>query len=304
MQLDVDGETIRRALDLDRLRDAMAEALASYSAGQVAQPVRTVVPSADGAGFLFTMPARTPTALGVKIVTFYPENRAVPTHHAVVAMFEPATGVPTHTLDGGVITELRTAAVSAVAADRLARTDASALALIGAGVQAAAHLEALRRIRPLDDVRVWSPRSATSFADRHPAVRAVGSAEEAARDADIVVVATTSREPVLEGSWLRPGTFVATVGAARPDWRELDDEVLATARLVVDSRAAAGVESGDIRRALELGRSIDAELGEVVSGAARGRSGDDEILLFKSLGMAVEDVAAAELVLTTLRDSR
>jgi ornithine cyclodeaminase/alanine dehydrogenase-like protein (mu-crystallin family) len=295
--VDVTDAAIRRSLDLDELRGAMATALVDFSAGRSDQPVRTVVPAANDAGFLYVMPARTPTALGAKLVTLYPANVGVPTHHAIVLLFDPTTGVPIATFDGGAITELRTAAVSALAAERLARADASVLAILGSGVQAASHLDALRRVRPLRDVRIWSPRRATSFAADRPGVRAVGSAHAAVDGADIVVTATTSRTPVLDGTWLAPGAFVAAVGAPRPDWRELDDNVLGSARLVVDSRAAATAESGDVRRALELGQQIRAELGEVIAGAASGRTSAEDVVVFKSLGMAVEDVAAAALAL-------
>ncbi len=297
--MDLDAAAVRRALDLDELREAMARAVADLSAGRSVQPVRTVVPAADGRGFLYVMPAGTPTALGAKLVTLFPGNVEVATHHALVLLFDPRTGAPLATLDGGVITELRTAAVSAVAADRLARPGARVLGIVGSGVQAASHLEAFRRIRAFEDVRVWSPRRAAGFAAAH-AIRAVGSADEAIDGADVVVVATMAREPVVHGDAVAPGAVVAAVGAPRPDWRELDDALLRRARIVVDSREAAPVESGDVRRALELGRTIDAEIGEVVEGMAAGRASADEVVLFKSLGMAVEDVAAAELALRSI----
>ncbi|HEU4571901.1 MAG TPA: ornithine cyclodeaminase family protein [Candidatus Limnocylindrales bacterium] len=300
--MDIDADRVRAGLDLDELRAAMARALDDLSAGRSEQPVRTVVPTPDGSGFLYVMPGRTPTALGAKLVTLFPGNVDAPTHHAVVILFDPRTGAPKATLDGGSITELRTAAVSALAADHLARPDASVLAILGAGVQAESHLAALRRVRSFTEVRVSSPRRAAAFAARHAGVVPAPSPRDAVRDADVVVVATTSRTPVLDGAWLKPGAFVAAVGAPRPDWRELDDELLSGARIVVDSRAAAAVESGDVRRALELGRAIDAELGDVVAGRAAGRERDDELILFKSLGMAVEDLAAAELVLRRIAD--
>jgi ornithine cyclodeaminase/alanine dehydrogenase-like protein (mu-crystallin family) len=293
----IDEAQVRAALDLDELRDAMAAALADFSAGRSDQPLRTVIPAAGGAGFLYVMPARTGGGIGAKLVTLYPANVDVPTHHAVVVLFDPATGVPTATLDGGPLTELRTAAVSAVAVERLSRADARSLAILGAGVQAASHLEALRRVRGFSDVRVWSRARAAGFAAAHPGVTAARTAADAARGADVVVTVTTAREPVLHGEWLGAGAVVVAVGAPRPDWRELDDDLLARARIVVDSRVAAEAESGDVRRALELGNTIGSELGEVVAGTAAGREAPDEVVVFKSLGMAVEDVAAAQLVL-------
>jgi alanine dehydrogenase len=237
------------------------------------------------------MPAYTGSALGAKLVAFYPRNTEVPTHHATILLFEPGTGEPLVTMDGRLITEVRTAAVSAVATDRLAKHDASVLALIGSGVQARSHLEALRLVRDFREVRVWSPRHARAFAEEHDVV-AAASAEEAVRGADVVVTATTSQTPVLFGEWLSPGVHVNAVGAARPDWRELDDGVLSRARVYVDSREAAMKESGDVIAAGE----VVAEIGAVAAGTEPGRRSEEEVTLFKSLGLAVEDVATAELV--------
>jgi ornithine cyclodeaminase/alanine dehydrogenase-like protein (mu-crystallin family) len=268
----------------------MARALADLSAGRVVQPVRTVLPVAPHQGFLGVMPAFA-GALGAKLVTFYPRNDGVPTHHAVILLFRPETGEPLVMMDGRLITEMRTAAVSAAATQLLARPEASVLAILGSGVQARSHLEALRLVRPFRDVRVWSPRNARAFAERH-GVKAPASPEATVRDADVVVVATTSRTPVLEGRWLSPGTHVNAVGAVRPEWRELDDDLLARARLYVESREAALQESGDVIAA----REVVAELGEVVAGIQPGRGSAEEITLFKSVGVGVEDVVAADLV--------
>jgi ornithine cyclodeaminase/alanine dehydrogenase-like protein (mu-crystallin family) len=194
-------------------------------------------------------------------------------------------------MDGRLITEVRTAAVSAVATKYLARPDASVLAIIGSGVQARSYLEALRLVCRFEDVRVWSPRHAESFARQFDGVRATSSAEEAVRGADVVVTATTSKTPVLFGEWLSPGAHINALGGLSP-WRELDDEVLRRARVYVDSREAAFKESGDV---IAAGR-IFAEVGEVVTGAKPGRRSAEEVTLFKSLGLAVEDVATADLV--------
>ncbi|MCC6627042.1 MAG: ornithine cyclodeaminase family protein [Chloroflexi bacterium] len=290
MHLDLDEAAVARLLRVDEVIPVMARALADLSAGRVAQPVRSVVPVADHGGYLFVMPAYA-GALGVKLVTLYPANRDVPTHHAAIVLFDPATGAPLVSMDGRLITEVRTAAVSAVATDHLARRGARVLALLGAGVQAHSHLAALRLVRHFDAVRVWSPRRATAFAREHGIV-AAPSAEAAVRGADVVVTATTSTTPVLTGTWLAPGAHINAVGAPRPDWRELDDEVLRRSTLFVDARAAALAESGDVRAA----PAIAAELGEVIVGTTAGRRSDDEITLFKSLGQAVEDVATAALV--------
>jgi len=294
-RVELDEAAVRRLLRLEDVIPLMERALADFSAGRVVQPVRTVVPVEAHGGFLFVMPASTPDAVGAKLVTLYPGNRELPSHHARVVLFRPQTGEPLATMDGTAITEVRTAAVSAVATQHLARAEASTLAILGTGVQAHSHLEALRLVREFREVRVWSPTRAATFARAHGVV-AAGSAEEAVRGADVVVTVTTAREPVLRGAWLEPGAHVNAIGAPRPDWRELDDEVLGRARIYVDSRAAAETESGDIRAALQAGAEIAGELGAVIAGTAEGRTSDDEVTLFKSLGMAVEDIATAEHV--------
>jgi ornithine cyclodeaminase/alanine dehydrogenase-like protein (mu-crystallin family) len=286
----LDEAAVRRLLSLEELIPAMAEGLTAFSAGKVVQPLRVVVPVAEHQGFLGVMPAYT-GSLGAKLVTFYPGNRGIPTHHALIVLFHPETGEPSTVMDGRLITELRTAAVSAVATDALARPDASTLAILGAGVQAGSHLEAMRLVRRLKDVRVWSPNNARAFAARHK-VTAAPTAEAAVRGADIIVVATSSTKPVLEGRWITAGTHINTVGATRPDWRELDDAVLARARLFVDSREAGQQESGDVIAAGQ----IEAEIGDVLGGTREGRRSPEEITLFKSVGLAVEDVVSAELV--------
>ena len=287
----LDEAAVRRFLDMRAVIPAMERALRALSAGEVAQPVRVMVPVAEHVGFLGSMPAYAEAQLGAKVVTFYPDNRGVPTHHALILLFKPETGEPLAVMDGRLITEMRTGAVSAAATRALARSDASVLAIIGSGVQAQSHLEALRLVREFREIRVWSPRSAGAFANRF-GVRLASSAEDAVRGADVVVIATTSREPVLLGRWLSPGTHINAVGAARPDWRELDDDVLRKAKLYVESREAASRESGDVIAA----GSIFAEIGEVIAGNKAGRESAEEITLFKSVGVAVEDLASAELV--------
>ncbi len=289
--MNLDDSAVGQLLRVEEVIPAMEKALADFSSGKVVQPTRVMVPVAEHEGFLGLMPAYTGSALGTKLVAFYPRNTEVPTHHATILLFKPETGEPLVTMDGRLITEVRTAAVSAVATERLARSDASVLAIIGSGVQARSHLGVLRLVREFREVRVWSPRRARAFAEEH-GVRASASAEEAVRGADVVVTATTSPKPVLFGEWLSPGAHVNAVGAPRPDWRELDDEVLRRSRVYVDSREAAMKESGDVIAA----GGIFAEVGEVVSGAKLGRQSDEEVTLFKSLGLAVEDVATAELV--------
>jgi alanine dehydrogenase len=296
--MDLDEHAVSRVLRMEDLIPAMERALSEFSSGKVVQPVRTMLAIPEHGGFLGLMPAYA-GALGIKLVTFYPDNRGVPTHHAVIQLFKPDTGEPLVTMDGRLITEERTAAVSAVATKLLARPEAAVLALIGSGAQARSHLKALRLVREFRQVRVWSPRRAEAFAREH-GIQAAASAQAAVDGADVIVTATTSRTPVLHGAWLAPGAHVNAVGAPRPDWRELDDDLLQRARLFVDSREAAFKESGDVRAA----GSVVAEIGEVVAGVQQGRSSRNEITVFKSLGLAVEDVVTADLVYRKFLESR
>ena len=286
----LDEDAVRSLLQMDELIPAIAAALADLSSKKAVQPVRLVLPVADHNGFFGVMPAYN-GALGAKVVTFYPENKGVHTHHGVILLFRPETGEPIAVMDGRLITEMRTAAASAVATDLLARQDTKVLAIIGSGIQAHSHLEALGLVRKFSEVRVWSPRNARGFAETH-GVTASKTAEKAVRGADVIVVATSSMTPVLEGKWIAPGAHINAVGANRATWRELDDEALKLSKIYVDSREAAMVESGDVIAA----GHIFGEIGEVVGGSQPGREAESEITLFKSLGAAVEDIAAADLV--------
>jgi thiomorpholine-carboxylate dehydrogenase len=296
-------EQVREHLRMAELIPTMEKALIDFSAGKVTQPVRPVIKIdvAAATGFLGLMPAHTPDGLGLKAVTFYPSNaeRGIPTHMATIFLVDPQTGTPLAIMDGRLITEMRTAAVSAAATKLLASPDAKVLTILGSGVQARSHVEALCLVRQFEEIRVWSPtlEHATQFAQEIGATAM--SAEKAARDADVIVTVTSSNTPVLRGSWLKPGCHVNAIGACRPDWRELDDEVMANV-VFVDSREAAIKESGDVI----LSRAkIYAELGEALAGRVPTRA--NETTVFKSLGMAVEDIAAATLVcrLATQSDS-
>ncbi len=287
----LDEEKVRSLLRMEELVPAMADAMRDLSAGKVEQPVRLVLPVAEHEGFFGVMPAFGGGALGAKLVTFYPNNEGIPTHHAMILLFHPETGEPLVTMDGRLITEMRTAAVSAVATDLLARREVGVLAILGSGVQAQSHLEALRLVRQFREVRIWSPRRAGQFAKKF-GISAAASAEDATRGAEVIVVATSATIPVLKGEWVSSGAHINAVGATRPNWRELDDALLGRAKLYVESREAAGKESGDV---IAAGR-IFAELGEVIAGAKPGRESADEITLHKSVGVAIEDVAAAALV--------
>ena len=293
----LDERAVHDLLKMEDLIPAIATAMADLSSGKVVQPPRVMMPIADHQGFLGLMPAYG-GALGAKLVAFYPKNEGIPSHHAMILLFRPETGEPLATMDGRLITEMRTAAGSAVATRLLARPDVAVLGILGSGVQARSHLEALRLVRTFREVRVWSPRNAAAFAKEH-GIRAAASAEEAVRGADVVVVATTSQTPVLKGAWLAPGAHINAVGAPRPTWRELDDDALGKAKLYVESREAAMLESGDV---IVSGR-IFAEIGEVVMGARPGRQSLDEITLYKSVGVAVQDVVSADLVYRKARQA-
>src|SRR5881409_865865 len=214
-------DQVRQHLRMADLIPAMEKALIDFSSGKVTQPVRSVINVDPPGGFLGLMPALTPDGLGLKAVTFYPSNagRGIPTHMATIFLCDPETGGPLAIMDGRLITEMRTAAVSAAATKLLAARDATILAILGSGVQAHSHAEALRLVRDFEEIRVWSPTR--EHAERF--AREIGAktmtAEEAVRGADVIVTATNSKTPVLKGAWLKPGCDVNAVGACRPDWR-------------------------------------------------------------------------------------
>jgi ornithine cyclodeaminase/alanine dehydrogenase-like protein (mu-crystallin family) len=292
MPLFLDEEQVRKHLGMANLIPAMEKALIDFSAGKVTQPVRQVIPVDPPGGFYGMMPALTPEGLGQKIVTFYPPNadKGIATHMALIVLNDPQTGAPLAVMDGRLITEMRTATVSAAATKLLASKDAKILAILGSGVQARSHVEAFRLVRQFEEIRVWSPNQshAEQFAKEIGAK--VMLAEDAVRDADVVVTVTSSKMSILQGKWLKSGCHVNAVGACRPDWRELDDDAMRNV-VFVDSREAAMKESGDV---ILSGAKIYAELGEALAGKIDNRA--TETTIFKSLGMAVEDVAAALLV--------
>jgi len=304
-------------LETRALIDLMERTLADFSAGRVRQPVRTALRIAEHESLLAVMPGVLAggSAAGVKLVSLAPRNAALglPTHLATVLLTDPATGQLLALMDGRLITERRTAAVSAAAARALARPDASTLAIIGSGVQAASHLEAFREVRAIRHVRVWSPDAGRrdAFAREWSArtgldVRAAEGAEQAVRDADLVVTATSAHEPVVRGAWLAPGAHVTSVGACVADWRELDGDAVGRSRVFVDSLDAARVEAGDLIGAVRDGawsfERVAGEIGALFGGTLAGRTQADEITLFKSLGLACEDVAAGRWLLDRARD--
>jgi thiomorpholine-carboxylate dehydrogenase len=307
-------EDVRKVLTYEALIPAVREALVDFSAGRVIQPARTILRAgnAEGAknGWFAVMPVVHGDYMAVKTVTFFPGNAdlGLHTHLAVIELLRRATGEPLALMDGRLITEMRTAAVSAVALDALAGPDVKSLGVFGSGVQARAHLEALRLVRPgLADIRVWSrngenaeslvrgfltPRPQERDLGHHPDVVRAASAEEAA-GCDVVLAVTSSPEPVVMGRWLKPECLVLAVGAVGPQLRELDDEAARSCWVVAESTDAVGREAGDI---VLSGAPIRAEIGGVLSGADALPQPRPVRILFKSVGMAIEDLTAARLV--------
>ncbi len=298
MVMHLDEEGVRAVLRWDPLIAEMESALTAFSSGRVIQPMRNMIIIEEGKRYFGIMPAVAPDVMGLKAVSFYPGNAgtALPTHLAMILLFRPETGEPLAVMDGRLITEMRTAAVSAAVTKHLASPQSRVLALLGSGVQAQAHLEALSYVRRFEDVRVWSrtPDHAKRFAQEHDHVRAM-DAESAVRGADVIVTATNARAPILKGAWLKPGAHVNAVGAARPTWRELDDDAMANV-LVVDSREAVLKESGDV---ILSKAQIHAEAGEVFGGTKPAPAGATTV--FKSVGLAIEDIATARLVYEATR---
>ncbi|HEX4013331.1 MAG TPA: NAD(P)-binding domain-containing protein [Candidatus Cybelea sp.] len=289
----LDEAAVREVLRWDELIPAMEAALVEFSRGAVLQPLRTVLAIEERQRYLGLMPAVAADVMGLKFVSFYPVNAGSesPTHQATIVLYRTGNGQPLAVMDGRLITEMRTAAVSAAVTKYLASPRSSVLAILGSGVQAGAHLEALKHVGEFDEVRVWSrtPEHATAFARERDAI-AMPTAEAAVRDADVIVTATAAREPILRGAWLKEGAHVNAVGSSRPDCRELDGDAMRNT-VVVDSREAALAEAGDV---IIPGAEIQAEIGEIFSGA-RAPLGN-RTTIFKSVGLAVEDVAAARLV--------
>jgi ornithine cyclodeaminase/alanine dehydrogenase-like protein (mu-crystallin family) len=305
-------EDVSRLLPMDECIEVMEEALAALARGEMYLPLRFVVRPPDAAGFIGLMPAyrggQSP-AFALKALNVMPDNprrHGLDAHQGGVLLSDGETGQVEAFLNASAITEIRTAAVSAVATRALARKDARELAILGAGVQARSHLEAMRAVRDFDQVRIYSPTAehARALADEDGA-SAVASAEDAVRDADVVVTATSSADPVVVRAWLKPGVHINAVGACLPHIRELDTRTVADAAFFTDRRESAENEAGDYLLAQKEGAigpdHIRAELGEVVAGMAPGRSSDDEITIFESLGLAIEDLAAADHVVRRAR---
>jgi ornithine cyclodeaminase/alanine dehydrogenase-like protein (mu-crystallin family) len=304
-------QEVEELLDIEGCIDAMAEALAALARGELTMPLRSMFAPGDGSliGLMPSHRAGSTPVYALKTVCVFPDNpqRGLDAHQGTVTLFDGETGEVRALLNASAVTAIRTAAVSGVATRLLAREDTRELAILGAGVQARTHAEAMRAVRPFERIRVYSRtrEHAEEFAAEIGAAVAP-SAEEAVRGADVVVTATSSAETVLFRDWLDGGTHVNAVGGRPPQMRELDARVIADSAFYVDRRESAEAEAGDYREALETGAiqpgHIRGEIGEILIGAAPGRQRDDELTVFRSLGLAVEDLAAAEYVVRRARE--
>ncbi len=311
---------VEASLDVDALIDALGPAMADLSAGRASVPARLAALVPEPEGLLAAMPGFVPSAgvLMTKLVSLFPHNAGthLPTHQAVIVAFDPGTGQPTAVLDGTAITAIRTGACSALSARLLARPDSEVLAILGTGVQARSHATAMCRVRPIAEVRIAgrdaakAERLADELRPELPAdVRPAADYAEALADADIACATTHSVEPVVRRAWLRPGTHVTSVGYNRAG-REVDDATVAEALVCVESRAAvlAPFPTGSndllepIRDGVITAAHVHAELGELVAGTKPGRSAPEQITLYKSVGVAVQDAVAVSLVLRVARE--
>jgi len=300
----LDEHDVRRLLPMEECIDVMEAALASLARGELHNPLRFVVRPPGESSLLGLMPAHRSAPLplySLKTVAVFPENsaRGLDPHQGFVALFDGTTGETRAVMNAGAITAVRTAAVSGVATRALARKDAKTLAILGAGFQAAAHLDAMRAVRDFDRILMWSrtPGRAAAF----DGVEEAATAEQAVRDADVVVTATSAVEPIIERVWLKAGAHVNAIGSSIPTTRELDTATMVEGSLFVDRRESTINEAGDylfpFREGAITPEAIRGELGEVLIGSVEGRRSEDELTVFKSLGLAVEDLAAAEYVL-------
>jgi ornithine cyclodeaminase/alanine dehydrogenase-like protein (mu-crystallin family) len=292
--------------------EAMAAVLAGHARGETFMPLRSVMMPPDASGFMGLMPGWSrgdgTATFSLKTVCIMPGNpaRGLDAHQGLVTLFDGETGVPTAILDASAITAVRTAAVTAVATGALARPDATTLAVLGAGTQARAHLLALAGVRAFERVWVYAPTTAHAedVAAGASTVTVAASAQEALRDADVVVTVTSAREPVLRREWLKPGAHLNAVGASSPHNREIDTATVAASALFCDSRESLRNEAGEFRLAVTEGlisgdEHVRAELGEVLAGTAAGRRDAGELTMFRSLGLAIEDLAAAQCAVAT-----
>ena len=303
-----DADTVRRVLRMDACIDLMADTQAAISRDEIKPPLRSFVPVVGGKAGMGIMPGDTPSAFGAKLVSIYSGNpaRGLPMIQGCILLFDRETGAPAALVEGASVTGIRTAAASGAATRALAREDACVLALLGYGVQAETHLEAMRCVRPVREVRVWGPsiekagRFVAAHKDDGVAVTAVATAREAVSGADLVCAVSASTEPVIEGRWLAPGCHVNLVGSHSPTTREADGETLGRARVFTEISDFAMQEAGDILLAIEEGfltrADLAGEIGAVIDGLIDGRRDEDEITLYKSLGNVAQDLAAASYI--------
>jgi alanine dehydrogenase len=307
----VDQRHVARLLPMDDCMDAVAEALTSLARGDALMPLRTIVWLPDGSGGLAAMPSALPSAgaLGIKVITVFPGNvgTELDAHQGAVLLFEGEHGRLLAIIDATEITAIRTAAVSGVATRLLAREDAADLAILGSGTQARSHLEAMLSVRPVRQVRVWSrtPERSEAFGERASArfgvrIEVMSNAREAVDGADLICTTTASPQPILLGEWLAPGAHVNAIGAVGPTNRELDTRAIARSRLYVDRRESATNEAGEFVQAQAEGAigqdHIVGEIGEVLAGMAPARQSPEEITVFRGVGLAIEDLAAARSI--------
>jgi ornithine cyclodeaminase/alanine dehydrogenase-like protein (mu-crystallin family) len=309
----INRSQVRELLPMADCIEAVAEALAALARGDGRQPLRRGMFTPDGSGILALMPGfiNRPAALGVKVIAVFdhePESE-LESHQGGVMLFDPDNGLPLALLEAGSITEIRTAAASAVATDRLARSDACDVAILGTGTQARSHVEAMLAVRDVSRLRVWGRTTAHAerLADEESSrwgtvIEVAPNVPDAIEGADIVCTTTSSVDPILPGELLREGMHINAVGASVPTYRELDTEAVRRSRLFTDRRESLVNEAGEYQLALKEGAigedHLQAEIGEVLIGRHPGRTSDTEITLFRSLGLAVEDLAAARLIYT------
>lgn len=302
---------VQSLIAIDELIAALIKAHIQYSAGKAVMPVRLVVALPQIGGRITSMPGflDEDKALGMKVVTYFQDNpkRELPAILATVMLFSSETGKMIAAMDGTYITTIRTACASAMATQALANPETAVLGILGAGVQARAHIQALSRVRKLKKIKIFSPSGKNASAIKNEMEQSAGvgievakNAEDTVRESDLLVTVTTAQDPIVKAEWLKPGVHINAVGSHRPDAREIDGATLARSRIVVDSRAAIMGECGDILLAIKeqtiTEKNLHAEIGEVLAGTKPGRSTANEITLYKSVGIAIQDVAAAQLV--------
>ena len=302
---------VRSLINIDELIAVLEQAHIQYSTGKAVMPVRLVVPLPQIQGRITSMPGylNEDQALGLKVVTYFQDNpkQGLPAILATIMLFSAETGKMIAAMDGTYITTIRTACASALATRALANPETPVLGILGAGVQARSHIRALSRVRRLQRIKIFSPSGSSARAVKKDLAAEIGvpievteCAEYSVRDADLVVTATTAKAPIVKSDWLKPGVHINAVGSHRPDLREIDGGTLSCSKVVVDSREAIMAECGDVLLAIReksfSEQGVHAEIGEVLAGTKSGRTSAEEITLYKSVGIAIQDVATAQLV--------